>query len=313
MFRRWQLWLGISALTLAALLFATNPASAQRLGRGGWGGNNWNSGGWGYSNPGHYGYGNNYWNGGYGYGNNWYGQGYSSNYYSPWNTGYNSWYTPRSYAWDYYPGDYYSNSGYYSDYEPNYYYSQTPYYQQRQGYTSFYPQNQDQNISRNAALVHVRVPDNAELWFGGEKTSQTGSMRDFVTPDLGQNKDYFYTLKARWTDRDGKSVERTRRVTVRPGARVMVDFMRNDQADDRNRDERRDDNRNVTPPADRTTAPAPADRTTAPAPADRTTAPADRTTAPAPADRTTPSREGVPAPAPRNDNNNRQRNDQPVP
>ena len=59
-------------------------------------------------------------------------------------------------------------------------------------------------------MVHVRLPGDADLWFGGDKTSQTGSTREFVTPELKQDKDYIYTLKARWTDQDGEPVERTR-------------------------------------------------------------------------------------------------------
>jgi uncharacterized protein (TIGR03000 family) len=92
-------------------------------------------------------------------------------------------------------------------------------------YTSFYPMSQQAEIPRNAALVEVRVPANAELWFSDEKTQQTGLVRDFVTPELKPNKNYFYTLKARWMQ-DGKPVERTRQVRVAPGAQARVDFFR---------------------------------------------------------------------------------------
>jgi uncharacterized protein (TIGR03000 family) len=186
MYRRWQLWLGVSALALAALLFATSSASAQHWGHGGYYGSGY------YGNP---------YYGAYGpYRSNWYGRSYYGNPYSGWNSGY------------------YSNS--YADYEPNYYYGQQPYYQQ-QGYTSFYQQEQ---MPQNAAMVHVRLPADAELWFGDDKTNQTGSERDFVSPELKEDKDYFYTLKARWTDQNGKEVERTQRVTVHRGAQAQVDF-----------------------------------------------------------------------------------------
>jgi uncharacterized protein (TIGR03000 family) len=92
-------------------------------------------------------------------------------------------------------------------------------------YESFYPMSQQAEIPQNAALVEVRVPASAELWFSDEKTQQTGLVRDFVTPELKQGKNYFYTIKARWMQ-DGKPMERTRRVRVSPGAQTRVDFLR---------------------------------------------------------------------------------------
>jgi uncharacterized protein (TIGR03000 family) len=213
MYRRWQLCLGIPALALAALLLTTTPASAQRWGRGWGNGNAWNNGyyGNGYYGNGYYGngyYGNGYYGNGY-YGNNgWFGYG---NY--PYNSGY--YYSPRIY-------------GGYADSQTNYY-GQQPLYR---GYSSFYPQ---EDMPQNAAMVHVRVPQNAELWFGDDKTSQTGGDRAFVTPELKQDKDYFYTLKARWMGDDGKPIERTKRVKVHAGGQTMVDFNRNDSTNsDRN-------------------------------------------------------------------------------
>jgi uncharacterized protein (TIGR03000 family) len=257
MYRRWQLWLGIPALALASLLFTTSSASAQRWGRGGWGNSGWGNSGYGFNN-GFYGngfnngyYGNGFNNGYYGngYGNNWYGRGYYGNPYSGNNGYYSNWSSPS-----------------YADYEPNYYYGQQPNYQQ-QGYTSFYPQQQHQ-MPQNAAMVHVHLPRNAELWFGGDKTTQTGSERDFVTPELKGDKDYFYTLKARWTDQDGKQVEQTRRVKVHANSHAMVDFFRHDQNTDTSRERT-------------TTTPERGTPTTNPAPVRDTTTPAPRTT-PAP-------------------------------
>jgi uncharacterized protein (TIGR03000 family) len=93
-------------------------------------------------------------------------------------------------------------------------------------YTSFYGvPPQPPEVPSNAALVTVRIPQNAELWFSGAKTSQSGDVRDFITPELKPDKNYFYMLRARWME-DGHSVERTRRIPVSPGARVTVDFFR---------------------------------------------------------------------------------------
>jgi uncharacterized protein (TIGR03000 family) len=221
MYRRWQLWLGIPALALAALLLTTNSAAAQRGGRRG--GNAY------YGNGYHNGYyGNGYHNGYYGngyYGNGFYGIGVLGNGYG---RGYGNGYYGNGYGYTY-PNDY-------ADYDPNYQ-GQPPQYQQP-GYSALYP---PEDMPQNAAMVQVRVPSNAELWFAGDKTTQTGPAREFVTPELKQDKSYFYTLKARWTDGDGKAVERTRRVQVRPGAHVMVDFNRNTAADTPARTEKRAD------------------------------------------------------------------------
>lgn len=73
------------------------------------------------------------------------------------------------------------------------------------------------------ASIEVLVPADAELWFDGHKTSQTGTTRYFTTPSLEKGHGYHYDLRARWTQ-DGKAVERTRRVNVYAGGRVVVDM-----------------------------------------------------------------------------------------
>jgi len=70
----------------------------------------------------------------------------------------------------------------------------------------------------------VRVPANAEIWFQGDKTSQTGTLRHFVSPQLQSGQTYTYEIKARWMDNSGQAVERTKQVKVQAGARVGVDF-----------------------------------------------------------------------------------------
>jgi uncharacterized protein (TIGR03000 family) len=75
------------------------------------------------------------------------------------------------------------------------------------------------------AYVQVVVPANAEIWFDGDKTSQTGSRREFVSPPLDPGTDYAYEIRARWLE-NGKLVEETRTVTVRGGLRTLVNFIR---------------------------------------------------------------------------------------
>jgi uncharacterized protein (TIGR03000 family) len=75
----------------------------------------------------------------------------------------------------------------------------------------------------NQALINVRVPPNAEVWFDDQKTSQTGSVRIFVTPALNQDRNAVYHIKARWNE-NGRMVEKTRRYDVHPGDRIYVSF-----------------------------------------------------------------------------------------
>jgi uncharacterized protein (TIGR03000 family) len=73
------------------------------------------------------------------------------------------------------------------------------------------------------AEIEVRVPAGAELWFNGEKTTQTGSVRQFRSPPLEPGARYAYDIKARWTE-NGKEVERTLHVPLTAGARQKATF-----------------------------------------------------------------------------------------
>jgi uncharacterized protein (TIGR03000 family) len=74
------------------------------------------------------------------------------------------------------------------------------------------------------ADIVVLVPADAEVFFDDGPTAQKGTERLFHTPPLQVGKQYHYTVRARWTQ-DGKKVEQTRKVAVRGGARVRVDFL----------------------------------------------------------------------------------------
>jgi uncharacterized protein (TIGR03000 family) len=67
------------------------------------------------------------------------------------------------------------------------------------------------------------VPAGAEVLFNGKPTTLTGVERVFTTPALDPNKENYYELVVRWKE-DGKPVERTRKVVVKPGEHVKVDF-----------------------------------------------------------------------------------------
>ena len=80
-------------------------------------------------------------------------------------------------------------------------------------YRSNYPPNE----SSLPATIELVVPADAQVWFNGQATAQTGSVRRFVTPPLNANGDYSYDVNVRWT-RDGEPVEETRTIPVVAGS-----------------------------------------------------------------------------------------------
>jgi uncharacterized protein (TIGR03000 family) len=75
----------------------------------------------------------------------------------------------------------------------------------------------------NSATMNVRVPADAEIWFEGSKTGQSGTTRTFVSPPLESGRGFTYEVRAHWTE-NGKEVDQTRQVHVRAGEKVDVDF-----------------------------------------------------------------------------------------
>jgi uncharacterized protein (TIGR03000 family) len=77
--------------------------------------------------------------------------------------------------------------------------------------------------SLNQAEVMVSLPAEAKLFIDGQATVSTTSSRKFVSPELEQGKEYFYTLRAEIV-RDGKTVSLSKEVTVRAGETVQASF-----------------------------------------------------------------------------------------
>lgn len=136
-------------------------------------------------------------------GGDYYDPYYYGSGYDPYRGYYGSWYGPDyyRYGWDEGPRYY----GYYDD---------TP---------SYSSPLRSSAVDGNAVLVNVKVPPQAEILFGGEKTSQRGSFRQFVTPSLTPGREYAYEIQARWKEGD-REVDRTRKITVHAGDRLTVDF-----------------------------------------------------------------------------------------
>jgi uncharacterized protein (TIGR03000 family) len=227
MFRNWLTKIGVPAVAGATLLFSTPAGMAQKGGKDGHGGRGggsrpaevrdgrgapaprggeihrgegWHEGQW---------HGDDFHHGG-----NTFFFGFGGGFYSP------GWYYGRGYS----PGWYGSYPGYYGDgYD----------YGTYSGNVAGYPPADTATadiappaVDPTVASIFVHVPADAEVLFDNEKTSQTGEFRQFETPSLAPGRDFTYQIRARWMD-GGRSVDMKRKVTVRAGDRLGVDFMAN--------------------------------------------------------------------------------------
>src|SRR5262249_49776944 len=99
------------------------------------------------------------------------------------------------------------------------------------GYQALYPPQSDAYYgdtsttwpANGAVLISMSVPANAEIWFDGSKTVQTGTFRRFVSPPLVPGDDYAYDITAKWKE-NGREVTQSRRVRVHAGERVSINF-----------------------------------------------------------------------------------------
>ena len=212
----------LSALAglLAVAAFALIPGDALARGpRGGGGGGGWHGGGGGGWHGGG-GYRGGYYGGrGWGWGGVGIGIGLGYPYYGGY--GYGGGYWPgyySSYSYPYYGSGFYSDSyPYFADTDNSYIVNPT--YSDTMG--SEYAYGASRN---NDAVIRVIVPPEAKLWFDGQTTQQSGSMRMFETPSLTPGQTFHYDVKAKWLDKDGKEVTRTKRVDVSANSRMTVDL-----------------------------------------------------------------------------------------
>jgi uncharacterized protein (TIGR03000 family) len=96
--------------------------------------------------------------------------------------------------------------------------------------TSGYRPGDTANMPRTGddrAHLRIALPaERAEVWIEGQKSEQGKRVEDYVSPPLTPGKQYFYEVRARWTDAAGKEVERTRSFPIVPGQPVLLDFSR---------------------------------------------------------------------------------------
>jgi uncharacterized protein (TIGR03000 family) len=82
-------------------------------------------------------------------------------------------------------------------------------------YSSYYPPTAESSKERSA-VVNLRVPSDARIWFDQSQTKQTGTIRSFESPPLEVGSEYAYQIRIQWK-RDGKDITETRRVTLHAG------------------------------------------------------------------------------------------------
>jgi uncharacterized protein (TIGR03000 family) len=71
--------------------------------------------------------------------------------------------------------------------------------------------------------IEVWVPADAAIWFDGARTTQTGTVRQFVSPPVTPGHDYTYVVRATWQE-NGREVTQSRRITVHAGDQVSIAF-----------------------------------------------------------------------------------------
>ena len=79
--------------------------------------------------------------------------------------------------------------------------------------TSSLPGSGYRPASDNRAHIWLRVPADAQVWFDGRATKQTGLLRLYDSPPLAPGKKFVYEVRVRWM-KDGKPIEQNRRITV---------------------------------------------------------------------------------------------------
>jgi len=119
------------------------------------------------------------------------------------------------------------NNGYWPGFYGGYDYGYVPsYYPPPDDQRSYYPPPQAAvpPPAPATATIELYVPPSAEVWFQGKKTTQTGTLRRFVTPPFSPGTTFTYELRIRYTDASGEVQDQTRSVTVQPGQQLILNL-----------------------------------------------------------------------------------------
>jgi len=73
------------------------------------------------------------------------------------------------------------------------------------------------------AVLSLKLPRDAKVYINGKLTKTEGTLRQYVSRNLKEDKDYRYQVKA-VVNKDGREIVRTRLVNMRPGKDRLVRF-----------------------------------------------------------------------------------------
>ncbi len=85
------------------------------------------------------------------------------------------------------------------------------------------PMKPEEASTATTAHVIVMLPEDARLFVDETPCPLTSAKREFDTPQLTPGQEYFYTLRAE-VSREGRTIARSKRVTVRAGGESVVEF-----------------------------------------------------------------------------------------
>lgn len=82
-------------------------------------------------------------------------------------------------------------------------------------------------VKTTPALIKVKVPEGATIWFENQKMNQSGALRVFQSPGLEMKKTYYYKVKVSWPTGAGtltKDFVSEQEVAVKAGETTSIDF-----------------------------------------------------------------------------------------
>jgi uncharacterized protein (TIGR03000 family) len=97
---------------------------------------------------------------------------------------------------------------------------------QMMGDVIVYPPAPPGSPEASQVFLEIRVPNpDADISIGGEKTTQKGTIRRYLSPTITPGRTYTYEIDARWME-NGREVTRMRNLQVMAGQRLGIDLAR---------------------------------------------------------------------------------------